>query len=624
MRTPLRGRPLFAWLAALLALTVSAGCVGPEPVGTDDEPLSDLDAILADAPADRGMSLPVDGKADEALPVQFDLMEYQTPVRSQGRRGTCTVFATTALMESLYVREGTLMNPDFSEQFLQWSVKTEVNAFQETAGSNPSYNLQAINRFGIVEESLWPYENSQWGTTNDPACTGDAQPTRCFTNGEPPADALAGTRFTLPRGRWINPSPRSVMGHLVSTRTPVVVSGDFFYQAWNHGRSSLPTSDEYKRNGWILAPNAADIEDSGGDRRAGHGYLLVGFDQELEVQERDAEGNGVVDAEGQPVVQRGFFLFKNSWGTGAFGSENPHGSGYGWISFDYVQRHLTAYAAGIPEVMVPEVCNDGNDNDRNGATDCADAACAMDRACVDPVSDLANTAVVPVPDNSPTGAGSTIEVTEAGTISSLAVTVDVTHSYRGDLTLYLVRGAERVVLVDQQGGSADDVSETFTVEDFNGTDAIGLYELLVVDNAAQDTGSLQSWSLDITRCTTDCAGTATTRTYSDDVASPIPDVNTLERTIDVTDTGEITSMSVQVDVSHTFMPDLTIRFRQEGGREFVLLTEEWTEATSLVRTFDVPGFVGSDIGGAWTLSVIDGASGDTGTLNAWSIQAATR
>ena len=71
-----------------------------------------------------------ESKADEVLPRTFDMMELMTPVRSQGRRGTCTIFATTALMESLYVAEGSMTMPDFSEQFLQWSSKVEGMSFE--------------------------------------------------------------------------------------------------------------------------------------------------------------------------------------------------------------------------------------------------------------------------------------------------------------------------------------------------------------------------------------------------------------------------------------------------------------------------------------------------------------
>src|SRR5690606_32933196 len=103
-------------------------------------------------------------------------------------------------------------------------------------GSSAQRNLEAINRFGVVEESLWPYESRPWGASDDPACTGEesARPVRCFTNGEPPATAREGMRWRLPAGRWIRSTPHSIQGHMITKRTPVVVGGDFYYQAWSH------------------------------------------------------------------------------------------------------------------------------------------------------------------------------------------------------------------------------------------------------------------------------------------------------------------------------------------------------------------------------------------------------
>jgi subtilisin-like proprotein convertase family protein len=617
-------------LRVLLGLVLALGgcALEPEPVGSDDQPVSDIGAILDGAPEDLGRAIPFDSKADEVIPAQYDLMDIQSRVQSQGSRGTCTIFATVALMESLYLREGTLTMPDFSEQHLQWSVKTEVRAFQNTEGSNPQQNLQAISRFGIVEESVWPYQTSPWGTSNDPACTGDSRPVRCYTNGEPPAAATTAQRFKLPAGRWINPSPRSIQGHMLSTRTPVVASGDFFYQAWNHGTSRLVTNSEYSRNGYVLSPNQEDIEDSSGARRAGHGFLLVGWDDNLEVPKVDGMGQQILDAEGQPVMERGFFLFKNSWGTGRFGANNPHGAGYGWIAYSYVEEYLTAYVAGVPEVMVPEQCNDTRDNDRDGQTDCDDSDCAADRACMDPADDYTNDTAMPIPDNAATGVTSTITIAEGGSISSLAVNVDIAHTYRGDLSVRLVRMEDgtSALLHDRAGGSEDDLVHTFTVADFNGTDAAGTYQLVVVDNAAQDTGTLRSWSLDITRCTTDCEGTPTARTYEDEVGEEIPDSTPsgLVRELEITDGGTITEMSVTVDITHSFPADLTIRLAREGGREFVILTEDYSSEGGIHRTFDVPGFVGAEAAGTWRLTVVDVAAADVGTLESWSLDIGVR
>src|SRR5688572_14356876 len=115
----LRGRSFVAVLSALALFGCAPPPAGGDPLTFDEAPVSDLASLMAEAPDNS--TLADESKADEVLPRTFDLMELMTPVRSQGSRGTCTIFATAALMESLYVAEGSMTSPDFSEQFLQWS-----------------------------------------------------------------------------------------------------------------------------------------------------------------------------------------------------------------------------------------------------------------------------------------------------------------------------------------------------------------------------------------------------------------------------------------------------------------------------------------------------------------------
>ena len=494
-------RSLRLSLALLLAL---AGCAAPTggddaPYGgpVDDDPsLSDVDALLMGAPDNS--ELPSEGKADDVYPERFDLAMAQSPVRSQESRGVCSIFSTVALMEHLYIAEGTVTTPDFSEQFLQWSTKFEVGDFPNTSGSNARTNLDAINRFGIPEEQAWPYEGTEWSTSNDPECTGESMPTRCYTNGSPPESALAARRFHLPRGRWINSGERSIKGHMVNENTGVVVGLTFFYQSWNHRRSMLPTSQEYFRNGYVLSPNAEDRRISL-EKRAGHSILLMGWDDNLSVQKRDKDGTPMVDADGNPVMETGFFLFKNSWGTASFGVDNEFGAGYGWISYEYVREHGSAYISGLPQLATPEICNDENDNDMNGSVDCADAACASDPSCMMPTGGYENTTAFPIPDDDPNGIRSEIAVPDGGAIMALSVTASITHTYRGDLRVVLVRDGREVVLHDREGGGEDNLSQTWSVDDFNGDDGAGTWVLSVSDHAGADTGTLESWSIEITR-----------------------------------------------------------------------------------------------------------------------------
>lgn len=588
------------------------------PIEGDDYQLSDVDALLEGAP--DNVDLPEEGKADATYPAQFDLVATQSPVRSQGRRGVCSIFSTTGLMEHLYLKEGTLEAPDFSEQFLQWSVKNEVGSFPNTSGSNARSNLDALSRHGSVLEADWPYEASGWGTSNDEACTGDEQPTRCYTNGEPPASALAATRWHVPRGRWINSRPRSIKGHMSASGTAVVAGMTFFYQAWGHGGTMLPRYTGYRSQGYIVAPNDADVTDSE-LRRAGHSILLVGWDDDLEVQAVDENGVLAVDDAGEPVMQKGFFLFKNSWGTG-WGQENPFGDGYGWISYEYVERFASIYASGVPELMLAEVCGDGRDNDFNGAADCADAACSGMPACSDPTTMHENTTAAAIPDNDPTGVTSTLEVTEAGTLSSVAVDVEITHSYRGDLLVTLEKGDTVVTLHDREGAGADDVVRTFDVTDFNGEDAAGTWALRVVDSANADTGSIVRFGLTLTRCAGDCGTPAVMRRYENDTLGVIPDNDTagVSSDIEVPDAGTIAAVRVHVDITHAFPFDLTLTLQRVGGGEVVLVENPDTEDPAFVRSFTLADFNGEDAAGTWRLVVSDGAAGDEGTLNSWALE----
>jgi subtilisin-like proprotein convertase family protein len=588
-----------------------------------DAPLSDLDALFKDAP--ENAKLDELGKADAIYPKQFtELLATQSPVRSQQSRGVCSIFATSSLMEHLYIKEGTLSDPDFSEQYLQWSVKVEVGDFTNTEGSNARSNLQAIERFGIPVESAWPYQGSKWSTANDPACTtGENLPVRCYTNGDPPESARTAEKFFLPVGRWVNANDRSIKAHMTTKKQGAIVGLTFYYQSWNHRGSALPTSNELWRQGFVTYPNAKDKEESK-KKRAGHAILLVGWDDDLEVQPIDGDGNPMVDADGNPVKEKGFFIFKNSWGTGSFGVDNPHGNGYGFLSMRYVKEEGTVYVSDLPKLNLgPEVCNDGKDNDRNGKTDCEDSACATDVACTAPATSYENTTPIAIPDNNKTGISSQIVVPTGGTIAGLQVTVDITHTYRGDLKVKLVGpGGAEVVLHDRDGGSADHLKQTFAVTAFDGQDAAGTWTLVVADEAASDKGTLNSWALAFTTCAGANCGGGNLSSYPSTESKPIPDNSPqgISTDIAIDQGGTIQALNINVDITHPAKGDLDIKLQRIGLGEVVLLEADASSGDFGTRSFAVPSFVGDDAAGVWRLVVADVASGDVGTLNGWSIE----
>ena len=77
-------------------------------------------------------------------------------------------------------------------------------------------------------------------------------------------------------------------------------------------------------------------------------------------------------------------------------------------------------------------------------------------------------------------------------------TTDFTHSYRGDLKVTLTHGTTTKVFFNKEGGSADDLKQTFTLADFSGATLSGAWTIKVEDTEAQDTGKLNSWALEVT------------------------------------------------------------------------------------------------------------------------------
>jgi Zn-dependent metalloprotease len=108
-----------------------------------------------------------------------------------------------------------------------------------------------------------------------------------------------------------------------------------------------------------------------------------------------------------------------------------------------------------------------------------------------------NTTDVSIPDR---GAAVTSSITVSGRTgnapSNLAVAVDIVHTYIGDLQVQLVApdGTAYTLKAYGTGGSTDNLNTTYTVNASSEV-ANGTWQLRVQDNAAQDTGYINSWKL---------------------------------------------------------------------------------------------------------------------------------
>jgi len=115
---------------------------------------------------------------------------------------------------------------------------------------------------------------------------------------------------------------------------------------------------------------------------------------------------------------------------------------------------------------------------------------------------LQNTTSLPIPDNNPTGATSTIQVAETAPIRSIQAIVELEHSFLGDLEIRLIAPTNQTFLLQGRTlGRRTTYQGTYSTRTHPllarllGQSPQGRWHLRVTDHAAGDMGSLKSWRL---------------------------------------------------------------------------------------------------------------------------------
>ena len=103
--------------------------------------------------------------------------------------------------------------------------------------------------------------------------------------------------------------------------------------------------------------------------------------------------------------------------------------------------------------------------------------------------------------------------------------------------------------------------------------------------------------------------------------SPITNNNDISDTIKVPNSGTVTSVSVTVNISHTYIGDLKVELVAPDGTIKTLHNREGDGTNNIIKTY-TPNFDDDDaqIQGDWKLRINDNADGDTGTLNSWTLK----
>lgn len=239
------------------------------------------------------------------------------------------------------------------------------------------------------------------------------------------------------------------------------------------------------------------------------------------------------------------------------------------------------------------------------------------------------TPALAIPDADPRGVASTLNVDAAGAITDLTVSVDIRHSYRGDLVVRLRSPEGGVsVLHARGGGSADDLIETWAtaqgdLQEFIGRPIAGDWTLEVIDVARRDVGTLEEWSLEAR-----VADVAQIVEIDAPVGLVIPDNDDtgVFTELELAGGSPLSHLVVEVDITHTYIGDLVVELRAPSGQTVRLHDRDGGSIDNLIEVYDsdqgeLAQFLGHPITGAWRLSVSDHAGRDIGKLNRWAIRA---
>ena len=194
----------------------------------------------------------------------------------------------------------------------------------------------------------------------------------------------------------------------------------------------------------------------------------------------------------------------------------------------------------------------------------------------------------------------TYQVTYTCTDSSdntATATRDVVVADAPDATAPTVSSIERHIPTDQNTGSQTLVYQVTFSENVTGVDAGDF--VLSPDSPVAGGASGQF-------------------AQASEPAIPIPDRSTIRDSIAVGQSGTATSVSVAVDVTHSYIGDLVIDLIAPDGTTRTLHDRTGYETDDINQTY-APDFGGVGIEGDWTLRVRDSAGGDTGTLNGWTL-----
>jgi hypothetical protein len=286
------------------------------------------------------------------------IIAKQSSVKAQGSRGTCSIFSSTAYLESLI--NNTL---DLSEEWLEYIAIREKGY----DGSDAPNNFSMLKKYGIANEQTMPYIAENWVKVFNPLSEtrcghilDDKQKKTCLighfdpnlllqTNIQDQEFASAKTEAFLLRDQYLkfentgfyHTSTNQVKNHL-NQGTAIVLELDFYFGAWNHKLADdygIGRNLDHWNKGIVFAPELGSIDYIESNKNmSGHSVLVVGYDDNKVITKTIKMADGT----SKTFSHKGVYYFKNSWGTDSFGKDfNIDGvnyPGYGMIVQQYANE----------------------------------------------------------------------------------------------------------------------------------------------------------------------------------------------------------------------------------------------------------------------------------------------
>ena len=108
------------------------------------------------------------------LPPVVDMRSLMPPVYDQGQLGSCTANAIAAAIQ--YERRRQKFADDFvpSRLFIYFNERSMEGTIASDAGAQIRDGIKSIAALGDCQESMWPYDATQFTAKPDPACYSSA------------------------------------------------------------------------------------------------------------------------------------------------------------------------------------------------------------------------------------------------------------------------------------------------------------------------------------------------------------------------------------------------------------------------------------------------------------------